>query len=246
MKRATHVFLLLVAVVGADPLRLSKNYNSLPYRGFSLEKVRNETNGSWGLRLSQPSDDPLEFNLGNSHLPSVPSHIELGIRNLLGGSSRQLVGRIWTGGAHCCVYYWIIDISSSAQVIFDSRRYDGDELQAVESTEDLDGDGIAELTFRNWLRGWRAAAFAHWPAPVQIFMFDMVERQYRPANHEFPTRNTRGLAPILERSALGGRIKTFPGRMMSKPPRTFPSTPDYGSDAQLAPPRSVGSRIGLL
>lgn len=194
--------ILCCSLCAADALNLSNRYDNLSYAGYRLQRVKGESGVHWRLRLHRPGQTPLDYD---EFSPILPRYVSLGLRNLIGGDSRQLAGMIWTGGAHCCSYYWIVDVSESARVIFDSRRYQYDELQPVESVEDVDGDGAMELLFRNLLRGWHAAAFSNWPAPLQIFRFDRNQYAYVPANHLLASRATRDLPRLMNSVRLQTR-----------------------------------------
>ncbi len=194
--------LLIVALAGlahaGQGLYLPNRYAALPYAGYRMERIRDAVTGRWSLRLSAPRGGSMEFTAGGDSAPKDAGYVSLGLRNLLGGPSRQMVGLVRTGGAHCCHYYWIVDAGDSARVLFDSRDYDRYEPREMESVEDLDGDGALELIFRHAQPGWHPSATINRPAPVQIFRFDRTSYRYLPANNELIYRATRELPALLQ------------------------------------------------
>ena len=74
---------------------------------------------------------------------------KFGFTSLFGDSEKQLVYNTWTGGAHCCNYFWIVDLApEKPKLIFAGKKFDvqhNTENDDFLGKFDMDGDGVLEI-----------------------------------------------------------------------------------------------------
>lgn len=123
---------------------------------------------------------------GNFGAARVKWMIDFGLFPVLGGDENQLVIQIFSGGAHCCYSYRIIDLTPDFRVIYDSDEYSGAVGYDLKPM-DMEGDGILEftqtiMTFDYFDR----LSHARSPLPTVVFKYDTKRHTYLPANNLFP------------------------------------------------------------
>ena len=112
--------------------------------------------------------DGVYFGLGNQ--------TDFGFASLLGGETKQLVvsQTVPRGGRQ-----WIVDLSSNATNVFDSKDWGlGQEDVCI---HDYDGDGVEEISLAIasfW--GFGAMSMAESPLPSVVFKYDAKVRKYMP------------------------------------------------------------------
>jgi len=115
---------------------------------------------------------------------------DFGYASLLGGDTRQLLvsQTIPRDGRH-----WIVDLSSDATTLFDSKEWGlGQEDVCI---HDFDGDGVQEISLAiKSFWGFDAMSMAESPMPGVVFKYDPNARKYLPDKIAF----TRGLTDIDE------------------------------------------------
>jgi len=113
------------------------------------------------------------FGLGND--------TRFGFASLLGAETRQLLvsQTIPHHGRH-----WIVDLSSKATTVFDSKEWDlGQEDVCI---HDFDGDGVQEISLAvTSFWGFGAMSMAESPMPCVVFKYDATARKYMPDKAAF-------------------------------------------------------------
>ena len=113
------------------------------------------------------------FGLGND--------TKFGFASLLGAETRQLLvsQTIPHNGRH-----WIVDLSSNATTVFDSKEWDlGQEDVCI---HDFDGDGVQEISLAvTSFWGFGAMSMAESPMPCVVFKYDATARKYMPDKAAF-------------------------------------------------------------
>ena len=126
--------------------------------------------------------DGVYFGAGNE--------TNFGFASLLGGETKQLVvsQTIPRNGRH-----WIVDLSSNATTVFDSKEWDlGQEDVCI---HDFDDDGVQEISLAvTSFWGFGAMSMAESPMPDVVFKYEANVREYLPAKRQF----ARGLSHIDE------------------------------------------------
>jgi hypothetical protein len=111
-----------------------------------------------------------------------------GLFSFLGGESRQLLIEQYSGGAHCCLQYWIYELSPRLRPLFDGGRYSTGSVGNQLNPLDIDGDGVYELTLSVMSFDYfDRLAHANSPFPTVVFKYDRRARWYVPANRLFST-----------------------------------------------------------
>ena len=113
------------------------------------------------------------FGLGND--------TKFGFASLLGAETRQLLvsQTIPHNGRH-----WIVDLSSKATTVFDSKEWDlGQEDVCI---HDFDDDGVQEISLAvTSFWGFGAMSMAESPMPCVVFKYDATARKYMPDKAAF-------------------------------------------------------------
>jgi hypothetical protein len=98
----------------------------------------------------------------------------MGLSPILGNGSKQLVIEVYYDGMEC-YYYWILSLSDSVEVLYDSNHFPDCELGAITSFVDIDHDGQLEF-----IQHVDADVFA-------IFKYSRVDRAFVFSNPRFST-----------------------------------------------------------
>jgi len=113
------------------------------------------------------------FGLGND--------TKFGFASLLGAETRQLLvsQTIPHNGRH-----WIVDLSSNAMTVFDSKEWVlGQEDVCI---HDFDGDGVHEISLAiTSFWGFGAMSMSESPMPCVVFKYDAKARKYMPDKAAF-------------------------------------------------------------
>lgn len=120
---------------------------------------------------------------------------DLGLFSFLGGNEKQLAVSLTVprGGRH-----WVVELSSTARVIFDSGDY-GVGREGL-SVIDIDKDGVYEISLPlTEFYMFENMHTAETPLPEIIFKYDLRARKYVPANSAFPSYALRGIEDEVER-----------------------------------------------
>lgn len=113
---------------------------------------------------------------------------DFGFASLLGGETKQLIvsQSVPRGGRH-----WIVDLSSPAVTVFDSKDWQLDPEDVC--IHDFDGDGVEEISLEiTKFSGFGAMSTAESPLPGVVFKYEPGTRKYLPDKSAF----ARGLEGI--------------------------------------------------
>jgi hypothetical protein len=160
--------------------------DSIAYNGFEvtrLHKIVYDKEGGQNIPITYAvlksngnviqTFDGVYFGGGNE--------TEFGFTSMMGGDSKQLVvsQTVPRGGRH-----WIVDLSSKATTLFDSKTWD---LSAPDAcVHDYDGDGVYEISLaitNFW--GFGSMSMADSPLPCVVFKYKPGIGKYMPDTSAF-------------------------------------------------------------
>ena len=186
-------FLLAQLPVSAQSLeRIFTKGDRLIYLGYEITRSAKPGADSWTITIKKNGKTLERFESGST---MSKDWVKLGLFNFLGGQRKQLVVEGYSGGAHCCWEYRMIDLSPTYRVLYDSNDWDvGYGLDPV----DLDKDGVFEftqgiMTFDYFY----VLSHARSPFPSAIFKYDKKSGKYLPANRLFPDEVSKNLTKDL-------------------------------------------------
>lgn len=180
--------------------------DSLSYNGFEVVKLEKKVKYYYPPEMKPPPDlldasyavlkkkgravakfDGAYHGAGNA--------TDFGLFSFLGGSKKQLAVSLTVprGGRH-----WVVDLSTTARVVFDSGDYGvgREELSVI----DIDKDGVYEISLPlTEFYMFENMHTAETPLPEIIFKYDVRARKYVPANPSFPTYALRGIENEVSR-----------------------------------------------
>jgi len=164
---------------------LTSDKNVYIFNGYLIEKrYRNNDESFLGIQeyisISKNGARPVIFDAKIDHPQGNSADFE--VVSLLGPGTLQLaisqtVGR---GGAQ-----WIVDLSAKPRAIFDGVAWGVGREAGDCEIEDLDGDGIFEISLpiTDFYSFMDKMAVADVPLPMIAFKYDPHKRRYFPANH---------------------------------------------------------------
>jgi len=198
MKSTIFLIFLLCELFIATPLcaqTLEEAFTEedrLLYRGYEMVKCYDSQGDFWFATLNKDGKVLATFKSGWEK-----EWTNFGLFRFLGGNTKQLIVEQFSGGAHCCWSYWILNLLPDLEVIYESQQYPvGYGLFPM----DLDEDGVFEftqgiLTFDYFDRLCHALS----PIPTVVFLYDEDRNKYFPASHFFPQYLLNG----IEKDILG-------------------------------------------
>lgn len=163
----------------------------LVYQGYEIIRSAKPGADSWTITIKKNGKTVESFETGYT---MSKNWSQMGLFNFLGGQRKQLIVEGYSGGAHCCWEYRIIDLSPTYRVIYDSNDWDvGYDLRPV----DLDKDGVFEFTQSVMTFDYFYVSHARSPFPEAIFKYNKKAGEYLPANRLFPGKVTKNLKADL-------------------------------------------------
>ncbi len=117
---------------------------------------------------------------------SQKEYLSYGFFNFLRTKNKQLVVFTYSGGAHCCYDYYILDLRDKLRILYDSSNLDsaneiGSELVPV----DINADGVFEFHRRIETFAYFHASYAESNKPTALFAYDRTKGRYHIANAKF-------------------------------------------------------------
>jgi len=171
-----------VADEEVDPLEAAYiEGDKLSYQGYDIERSTDDSGRLSAATIKK--NGRFIATLRNGGLGKESTRF--GLFSLLGGESKQLIILQYTGGAHCCWTYRIYDFQPNLHVIFDDENYGLDYLGYELHPEDMDGDGVFELTQAVMIFDYFHMSHASSVFPSAVFSYDKKSRVYIPANERF-------------------------------------------------------------
>lgn len=108
---------------------------------------------------------------------------------LVPNGRKQVIIEEYTGGAHCCRMYWILDLVDSVRILYQSDETES-ELGEIYQIIDFDKDGCFEFTqFLNSFHYFDNIPGAASPFGRAVFKYSKETRTFLLANREFPLVN---------------------------------------------------------
>ncbi|HSV28752.1 MAG TPA: hypothetical protein VLL76_04310 [Candidatus Omnitrophota bacterium] len=136
--------------------------------------VKRQTIGVYSVTLEQLADEPEQrlvvAKTGQKALEISSYRIYLREpegSSVTGGRTPQLVASEWSGGAHCCFTYHIIELGASPKII---QTIEGGHSDV--KFRQLDGDPAIEIELTDWAFAYWPSSFADSPAPTVILDWD--------------------------------------------------------------------------
>ncbi len=154
--------------------------DTLLFEGHEVSRSYDSQSEVWFATLRKEGKTLTTFSQGGR----FKEWTNFGFFPFLGAKAPQLIVEQFSGGAHCCWFYWIFNAAGDLELFYASEKYPvGYGLTPV----DLDTDGVFEftqtiLTFDYFDRLPHALS----PLPAVVFKYDTKANQYRPANRDFP------------------------------------------------------------
>jgi hypothetical protein len=171
----------------------------LIYQEYEVTRSAKPGADSWTITVKKNGKELSRFETGST---GSKDWGQLGLFNFLGGQSPQLIIEGYSGGAHCCWEYRVIDLSPTYRVLYDSRDWQvGQDLTPV----DLDEDGVYEFIQSVMTFDYFYVSHARAPFPKAIFKYDIKSGKYLPANHFFPEEVTQDVKKDVAELARFGR-----------------------------------------
>ncbi|HZF41457.1 MAG TPA: hypothetical protein VE715_21745, partial [Blastocatellia bacterium] len=174
-------FLLAQFQVSAQSLEgVFTKEDRLIYQEYEVTRSAKQGVDSWTITVRKNGKELSKFETGAT---GSKDWAKVGLFNFLGGQSPQLIVEGYSGGAHCCWEYRIIDLSPAYRLLYDSNDWRvGQGLTPV----DLDDDGVFEFIQSVMAFDYFHVSHARAPFPKAIFKYDKKAGKYLPANHLFP------------------------------------------------------------
>jgi hypothetical protein len=88
------------------------------------------------------------------------------LANITGNGIQDLVVAEWSGGAHCCMTYYIFELGNEFRLIDTIFAEHGGA-----NFEDVDGDGIPEIQMSDWSYAYVFGCFASSPSPDMVLRY---------------------------------------------------------------------------
>jgi hypothetical protein len=101
-----------------------------------------------------------------------PHDVPQPLTNITGNGIPNLVVAEWSGGAHCCMTYYVFELGDVFRQVATIEAEHGDA-----SFEDLDGNNIPVVQMQDWHYAYELTSFAGSPAPDIILRY--VDGQYQ-------------------------------------------------------------------
>lgn len=186
------LMLILTPLFAQTPIGVLTQDDRLLYMGYEVEKRYDPEGDFWFAVLKKGDEVLATFDRGYTK-----EWTSFGLFPFLGKDTKQVIVEQFSGGAHCCWSYWIVDLSPDLGVVYDSQEYPvGYTLDAL----DLDKDGVFEFT--QGLRTFEyfnRLCYAISPIPTVVFGYDLERNRYLPISHMFPECLLKGIENDIER-----------------------------------------------
>src|SRR5262245_25309303 len=195
--RFSKIYLAAILFLGYNQISAQKigvvftKGNRLMYQGYGVTSSATPGADSWTITIKKNGKILDKFEIGDT---TSKDWAKLGLFKFLGGRRKQLIVEGYTGGAHCCWEYRIIDFSPTYRVLYNSEDGNaGDELKPV----DLNKDVVFEFTQNVMTFDYFLLSHADSPFPPVIFKYNQRAGKYLPANRLFQSRVTEGIEAKL-------------------------------------------------
>jgi hypothetical protein len=130
-------------------------------------------------------NDSVKFRTGIGVYDS--NWVIFGLYRLIPNGRNQVVIEEFTGGAHCCYMYWIVDLARPIKVVYHSDENET-EIGYLMEFEDFDGDGSYEFTqILNSFHYFDRLCGACSPAGMVVLKYSEESDCFEIANRTFPS-----------------------------------------------------------
>lgn len=176
---AAFFFLAHLPVSAQSLERVFTKGDRLIYRGYEVTRSAKPGAELWTITIKRNGKALARFETGDT---MSKDWAKLGLFNFLGSRRKQLIVEGYSGGAHCCWEYRIIDLPPAYRVLYNSGDWGvGNSLTPV----DLDKDGVFEFTQSVTTFDYFHLPHVFSPFPPAIFKYNHRAGKYFPANRLF-------------------------------------------------------------
>ncbi len=170
---------------------LRKKYDT-HVSGYDIIKTHDSTDSGenvYSLVISR--NDSIKFRTEIGVTDSMG--VEYVLYPLIPNGRKQVIVFEYTGGAHCCSMYWILDLADTIHVLYHSDEEET-EIGDIGRIYDIDNDGRYEFT--QYIRSFHyfdKLCGACSPGADAIFKYSDSLGGFRLANREFPSVNLEAI-----------------------------------------------------
>jgi len=137
----------------------------------------------YSLVISRGNSIKFRTNIGVGDSNSV-SYV---LFPLIPNDRKQVIVEEYTGGAHCCRIYWILDLADTVSILYHSDETQT-EVGFIDKVADYDHDGFYEFTQGlNSFHYFEDLGGAGSPWPCAVFKYLRDKRCFVLANRDFPS-----------------------------------------------------------
>ena len=164
----------------ADSIGLYTSIDSGQYGNYEVKSFRDTVDGRSFVAVASSQSQIAGLGTNDNGYGSGPS---FWIDSLLGAHTQQVVLHVYTGGAHCCDLYTIIDLTDTGRVVYDDNHYT--DMQYWMDTPDLDSDGVKEIVRCSGLFDYFLASHALSSFPIVVLKYSRTAGRYVPTPQLF-------------------------------------------------------------
>jgi hypothetical protein len=169
---ATYI-ITAVACTAQTPIP-DPNVTRLVLGDYTLQKFHNDADDVWTIQVSRSGK--VVQNFGEA---SEPHWVSMSPVSMLGPISKQVLIEEYSGGAHCCSTFWLLDANPELRVLLDTSN---GLMHGNSPPLDIDGDGISEIWIRDTTFDYFRVPYAWSPVAEICFSFDKTAQRFTPAN----------------------------------------------------------------
>ncbi|MFZ1082261.1 MAG: hypothetical protein WAO19_10085 [Candidatus Kryptoniota bacterium] len=154
--------------------------------GYDIIKTHDvdSTEGAGIFSLVISRNDSIKFRTGIGVDDS--NYVTYVLFPLLPNGRKQVIVEEYTGGAHCCRMYWILDLADTVTVLYHSDETET-EVGFISEVADFDNDGFYEFTQGlNSFHYFENLGGPGSPWPLAVLKFSVDKRCFVLANRDFP------------------------------------------------------------
>ncbi len=141
---------------------------TVTFQQYSVRTIRNEGQGCLEVRKSgklvYSEQEAERYVVGNTTDEGLGNPAIKPGSSVTGSGKPELLFASWTGGAHCCFSFTILELGDKPTIIakLDAKHSDGAHFA------DLNHDGKYEFVSNDWTFAYWHASFAESPAPAVV------------------------------------------------------------------------------
>ena len=151
------------------------------FRNYTFRTIRTEDKGCIEVRkdnkvvYSESEEDVSSYVIGNNLWEAAGNSVIKPGTDITGSGRPQLLFASWSGGAHCCFTFRVLELGERPHIIATLDAGDSDGAHFA----DLKGDGRYEFVANDWTFAYWHASFAASPAPALILSWQDDSRAFK-------------------------------------------------------------------